>query len=108
MVCAFTLAVERSAKGQDGNRQTDFIRCVAWRERAEFLSKYFSKGSMIAVQGSIQVRTYEDKNGNKREAVEVVADQIHFTGEKRQQSASPTIQPDGSDFEEIRDDDLPF
>jgi single-strand DNA-binding protein len=108
MVCSFTLAVERSAKGKDGNRQTDFIRCVAWRERAEFLEKYFSKGSMVAVQGSIQVRSYEDKHGNKREAVEVVVDQLSFTGEKRDPGRSAAIQPD-SDFEEIlADDDLPF
>jgi len=130
-VCSFTVAVDGRAKDQNGERQTNFIRCVAWRERAEFLSRYFHKGSMVAVTGYIQVRQYEDKNGNKREAVEIVADRIDFTGEKnpgsggyrddvplppappeRQSSTQPapaysTAQP--ADFEEIAgDDDLPF
>ena len=133
-VCSFTVAVDGRSKDQRGERQTNFIRCVAWRERAEFLSRYFHKGSMVAVTGYIQVRQYEDKNGNKREAVEIVADRIDFTGEKnpgnaggyrddvplppappeRQaiQSAQPapaysTAQP--ADFDEIAgDDDLPF
>jgi len=106
-VCAFTVAVERNSKGQDGKRQVDFIRCVAWRERAEFLTRYFSKGSMIAVQGNIQTRSYEDKNGNKREAAEIVAEQISFTGEKRD-TAVPPPEPD-RDFDEIGgEDDLPF
>ena len=133
-VCSFTVAVDRRFKGKNEERQADFIRCVAWRERAEFLSRYFHKGSMVAVTGSIQVRQYEDKNGNKREAVEIVADRIDFTGEKNSgsgggyrddiplppapperqamQSAQPapaysTAQP--ADFDEIAgDDDLPF
>ena len=81
-VCSFTVAVDRRFKAQNEERQTDFIRCVAWRQSAEFLGRFFRKGSMVAVTGSIQVRQYEDKNGNKREAVEIVADQINFTGEK--------------------------
>jgi single-strand DNA-binding protein len=128
-VCSFTLAVERRYKGQDEERQADFIRCVAWRERAEFLSRYFRKGNMVAVTGYIQVRKYEDKHGNNREAVEVVADQISFTGERRQDADAPPPPPklavpkgqsyspskpgyNGSpdrDFDEIEgDDDLPF
>ena len=130
-VCSFTVAVDRRFKGQNEERQTDFIRCVAWRSSAEFLARYFHKGSMVAVTGSIQVRQYEDKNGSKREAVEVVADQINFTGEKNpgagggyrddiplppappeRQASQPapaysTASP--ADFEEIAgDDDLPF
>jgi len=130
-VCSFTVAVDRRFKGQNEERQTDFIRCVAWRNSAEFLARYFHKGSMVAVTGAIQVRQYEDKSGNKREAVEVVADQINFTGEKtpgnaggyrddiplppappERQSIQPapaysTAQP--ADFDEIAgDDDLPF
>ena len=81
-VCSFTVAVDRRFKGQNEERQTDFIRCVTWRQSAEFLARYFRKGSMVAVTGSIQVRNYEDKNGNRREAVELVADQISFTGER--------------------------
>ena len=127
-VCSFTVAVDGRSKDQ-----TSFIRCVAWRERAEFLSRFFRKGSMVAVTGYIQVRNYEDKNGNKREAVEIVADRIDFTGEKnpgnsgggyrddvplpppppeRGNAAQPapaysTAAP--ADFDEIAgDDDLPF
>jgi len=133
-VCSFTVAVDRRFKGQNEERQADFIRCVAWRERAEFLNRFFRKGSMVAVTGSIQVRSYEDKNGNKREAVEVVADRIDFTGEKnpnnqggyrgdvplppppperggqQQPSPAPAYSTAGAaDFDEIAgDDDLPF
>jgi len=134
-VCSFTVAVDRRFKGQNEERQTDFIRCVAWRQSAEFLSRYFRKGSMVAVTGSIQVRNYEDKNGNRREAVELVAEQISFTGERNQgnaggsyRDAPPLPEPppersqqqaaqaqpaystaSAADFDEIAgDDDLPF
>ena len=77
-VTAFRIAVNRTY-----NRElTDWIDIVAWRQQAEFVSKYFQKGSMIVVEGSIQTRNYEDKNGNKRTAVEVVADQVHFAESK--------------------------
>ena len=136
-VCSFTVAVDRRFKGQNEERQTDFIRCVAWRQSAEFLARFFRKGSMVAVTGSIQVRNYEDKNGNRREAVELVADQISFTGERSQGGSGggyrddvplPPLPPDSArpqqqsaqsapafstataaDFDEIAgDDDLPF
>lgn len=134
-VCSFTVAVDRRFKGQNEERQTDFIRCVAWRQSAEFLARFFRKGSMVAVTGSIQVRSYEDKNGNRREAVEIVADQINFTGERNpgnaggfredvplppappeygqsQQSAQPApafSTASAADFDEIvGDDNLPF
>jgi len=129
-VCSFTLAVDRRYKGQDEERQVDFIRCVAWRQAAEFLSRYFRKGSMVAVTGSLQVRNYEDKNGNKRQATEVVADQVSFTGEKQSDAEPPMPPPPqprraskatqsyspskpgytgAPDFDEITgDDDLPF
>lgn len=84
-VCSFRIAVDRNySKGQE--RQADFIDIVAWRSSAEFVSKYFSKGKMIIVEGSIQTRNYEDKNGNKRTAVEVVADNVMF-GETKSASA---------------------
>ena len=106
-VTSFTLAVERSYARQGEQRQTDFINCVAWRNTAEFISKYFQKGSMIAVTGSIQTRNYEDKNGNKRTAVEVLVDQASFCGSKAE--TSNNNQPQYNDFEEISgDDDLPF
>jgi single-strand DNA-binding protein len=83
-VCSFRVAVDRRYKGQGEERQADFINVVAWRQTAEFVSRYFRKGSMIAVQGTIQVRNYEDKNGNRREAVEIVADNVSFTGNKNE------------------------
>lgn len=114
-VCSFTVAVDRRFKGQNEERQTDFIRCVAWRQSAEFLSKFFRKGSMVAVTGSIQVRSYEDKNGYQREAMEIVADQINFTGERNQASEitaapeQPMSSASAPDFDEIvGDDNLPF
>jgi len=129
-VCTFTVAVDRRFKGQGEERQADFIEVVAWRQTAEFVSKFFHKGSMIAVQGSIQTRSYEDRNGVRRKAVEIVADQVSFTGSKNENAggyrddvplppapperqamqpapAYSTAQP--ADFDEIAgDDDLPF
>lgn len=80
-VTSFTVAVDRNYKSGD-ERQTDFINVVAWRGTADFVSRYFKKGQMIAVQGSIQTRNYEDKNGNKRTAVEIVAENVSFCGSK--------------------------
>ena len=79
-VLSFTVAVERNYSGNK-DKQTDFINCVAWRQTAEFISRYFSKGKMIALEGSIQVRNYTDKNDNKRQAVEVLVYQEYFAGE---------------------------
>ncbi|MDR1629586.1 MAG: single-stranded DNA-binding protein [Oscillospiraceae bacterium] len=81
-VTSFTVAVDRSYVRPGEERQTDFIDVVAWRGTAEFVSKYFRKGSMIAIQGSMQTRMYEDKNGNKRKAFEIVADNVSFCGSK--------------------------
>lgn len=80
-VTSFTVAVDRNYKSGD-ERQTDFINVTAWRGTADFVSRYFKKGQMIAVQGSIQVRNYEDKNGNKRTAFEIVAENVSFCGSK--------------------------
>ncbi|MDR1409241.1 MAG: single-stranded DNA-binding protein [Oscillospiraceae bacterium] len=77
-VTTFRIAVERRFKDSEGNRQADFIDIVAWRQSAEFVQKYFHKGDPILVQGSIQVRPYEDKNGNRRTAVEIQADNVSF------------------------------
>ncbi len=123
-VTSFTVAVERSFVKQGEERQSDFIDVVAWRQTAEFVTKFFRKGSMIAVQGSIQVRSYEDKNGIKRKAFEIVADNVSFTGSKaesgggtaRYDAPSAPAQPAPSytagnvgDFSDIQDDDeLPF
>lgn len=80
-VVRFAVAVERNYKSGD-KRETDFINCVAWRGTADFVSRYFKKGQMIAVQGSLQMRNYEDKNGNKRTTYDVVADNVSFCGDK--------------------------
>ena len=86
-VCGFTVAVDRNYRPEGEERQTDFINVVAWRKTADFVSRYFRKGQMIAVQGSIQTRNYEDRNGNKRTAVEIVADNISFCGSKAETGA---------------------
>lgn len=82
-VCSFTLAVERDRKNEDGSRATDFIDCVAWRSTAEFISKYFRKGSMAVAAGRLQLRDWTDKDGNKRRSAEVVADNLYFGDSRR-------------------------
>ena len=85
-VASFTVAVDRDFGGRDGGeRETDFIDCVAWRQTGEFVSKYFTKGSMIVVSGRLQIRSWTDKEGNKRRSAEVVADNVYF-GESRRSS----------------------
>lgn len=95
-VTSFSVAVDRSFVRAGEERQTDFINVVAWRQTAEFVTRYFHKGSMIAVQGSIQTRNYEDKNGNKRTAVEIVANNVSFCGSKAETgtgNAAPAARP---------------
>ena len=86
-VATFCLAVERNYQGQTGQRQADFINCVAWRQTGEFICRYFSKGRMIAVEGSLQSRKYEDKTGAKRVAFEVIVDQAFFAGDRGQDAS---------------------
>ena len=118
-VVSFTLAVERRFKsGED--RNADFINIVAWRQSAEFVSKYFRKGQLVAVDGSIQTRTYQDKEGNNRTAFEVVANNVHFAEPKRDgapardeagfnPAPAAFSNTDAGDFSEIAtDEDLPF
>ena len=81
-VTSFSIAVDRKYQQKDGEKQTDFINCVAWRGTAEFICKYFDKGDMIAVVGELQSRKYTDKDGNNRTAFEVVIDQVSFCGSK--------------------------
>lgn len=85
-VASFSVAVDRDfGKGENGEKQTDFINCVAWRSTGEFVSKYFTKGSMIVVSGRLQIRDYTDRDGNKRTAAEVVADNVYFGESKRRE-----------------------
>ena len=83
-VASFSVAVDRDfGKNENGEKETDFIDCVAWRQTGEFVSKYFTKGSMIVVSGRLQIRGWTDKDGNKRRTAEVVADNVYFADSKR-------------------------
>ena len=88
-VASFTVAVDRDFGGRDGGeKETDFIDCVAWRQTGEFVSKYFTKGRMIVVSGRLQIRNWTDKDGNKRRTAEVVADNCYFGDSKRDDQGS--------------------
>ena len=88
-VASFTVAVDRDFGSREGGeRETDFIDCVAWRSTGEFVSKYFTKGSMIVVSGRLQIRSWTDKEGNKRRTAEVVADNVYFGESKRSEGGS--------------------
>ena len=105
-VTTFTLAVERDFKTQDGSKETDFFSIVAWRNTAEFVSKYFSKGRMAAVEGRLQTRKYQDKDGNNRTVTEVVADNVYFGDSKNNAGSS---NPAFAEMDEDEDDEnLPF
>lgn len=111
-VTSFAIAIDRSYS-KDREKQTDFIDIVAWRRTAEFVCNYFSKGKMIIVDGAIQTRLYEDKHGNKRKAVEVVADNVQFGESKKDAQAyeaPPQAAQTQQDFEQMPgdSDDLPF
>ena len=82
-VTSFSLAVERDFKTQGGEKETDFIDVVAWRNTAEFVAKYFTKGRMAVVEGRLQIRSWQDKDGNNRRTAEVVADNVYFGDSKR-------------------------
>ncbi|MCM1544735.1 MAG: single-stranded DNA-binding protein [Ruminococcus sp.] len=116
-VCSFCVAIQRRGTERDTQPKTDFINIVAWESTARFVCRYFKKGQMIAIQGAIQTRSYEDKNKVKRIAFEVIAREVSFCGNKGDSTPKPpdNLPNDGfsnaapSDFEEIVDDeDLPF
>ena len=117
-VASFRVAVDRGRKDANGQNQTDWLDVVAWDKAADFVSRYFSKGSMIAVTGRLQSRNYQDKNGNNRTAIEIVANQVSFCGEKKQdtkpfppanENALNFAQGGNDDFAPVDDvDDLPF
>ena len=105
-VASFTLAVDRDFSGRDGGeKQTDFIDCVAWRSTAEFISKYFHKGSMTVVDGKIQVRNWTDHDGAKRRNFEIVAESVYFGESKKRENAAEASEED--QYEEEYGD-LPF
>ena len=125
-VASFTLAVDRDFKSSNGgDKEVDFIDCVAWRQAGEFVSKYFTRGRMAVVSGRLQIRSWTDKDGNKRRTAEVVADNVYFADSKSENAASGTQQSapaiygtpaysapnyPASDFAMLEDDDaqLPF
>ena len=97
-VASFTVAVDRDFGGRDGGeKETDFIDCVAWRSTGEFVSKYFTKGSMIVVSGRLQIRSWTDKDGNKRRTAEVVADNVYF-GESKRNSGNSESSYGGNSY----------
>lgn len=110
-VTSFTMAVDRDFKNQSGEKETDFIDIVAWSNIAEFVSNYFKKGDMAIVSGRLQSRRWEDRDGNKRTAIEIVAENIYFCGPKKSQQEQNFNQlADAVDkFQEIEDQgNLPF
>ena len=110
-VTSFTMAVDRDFKSQSGDKETDFIDVVAWRNTAEFAAKHFAKGRMAIASGRLQIRDWQDNNGNNRRSAEVIADSIYF-GDSKPRDAQPAgyaVNVDASDFDEIEDDpDAPF
>lgn len=107
--CNFRIAVQRRVKSASGEYEADFLPVVAWRQTAEFISKYFIKGSKIALDGSVQTRSYKAQDGSKRYVTEVIAEHAEFVG-KREGAATAENQPAADDhgFTEYTDDDLPF
>lgn len=107
-VANFNIACDRGFKNADGKSIADFIDCIAWNKTAEFICQYFGKGDLIAVDGRLQTRKYQDKGGNNRTAVEVSVNNAHFAG-KKESASQPSASPD-VDYAPIEDDegDLPF
>lgn len=115
-VASFSLAVDRNYKGADGEKETDFIDCVAWRSTAEFAAKYFTKGRMAVVEERLQIRPWTDKEGNNRRSAEVIVDNMYFGDSKRDgdtggaRPASGPVNVSANDWQEVDEDegDLPF
>ena len=119
-VASFTVAVDRDfGKNENGEKETDFIDCVAWRQTGEFVSKYFTKGRMAVVSGRLQIRSWTDKEGNKRRTAEVIADNVYFGDSKNggdnagvipAADYNPPVAPGPADYELLGGDDaqLPF
>ena len=106
-VASFTIACDRDFKSDGGEREADFIECVAWRNTAEFVSKYFAKGRMAVVSGRLQTRNWTDKEGNKRKATEIVAESVYFGDSKREKLQSYAAPQES--FAELPDDgEIPF
>ena len=110
----FTIAVQRRFANADGEREADFLNCTAWRQTAEFISKYFKKGSKIMVVGSIQTRSYDGQDGQRKFATDIVVDEAEFAGAKGDGAntdnagAGETVRKSQAKLEPVEEDDLPF
>ena len=110
-VTSFTLSVDRDFKGQNGEREVDFIDIVAWGNTAEFVCNYFSKGRMAVAEGRLQLRDWTDKNGNKRKNAEIQVSNIYFADSKKDEYTAPQYPQQSNEFQEIEDEEpgnLPF
>lgn len=115
-VASFSLVVDRNYKGADGEKETDFIDCIAWRQTGEFAAKYFAKGRMAVVEGRLQIRPWTDKEGNNRRSAEVIVDNMYFGDSKRDgdtggaRPAGGPVNVSANDWQEVDEDDgdLPF
>lgn len=119
--CRFQIASERNFGGQDGQKQTDFLPCVAWKQKAQFLGQYFHKGDMILISGTLQSRQYDDSQGQKKTSYEILVDEIDFCGGRREEERQESRQsvslsdmpkqdsvPSAPAFEETDNGELPF
>ena len=114
----FSLAVDRGIRDANGNRQADFINCVVWRQQADFMSRYIKKGYLLSIEGRIQTRNYDDKDGKKVYVTEVIAEEAYFADTRRDGESNPfgggatgttfDANTAPSDFTQVTDDDLPF
>ena len=112
-VASFTLAVNRSFTNQNGEREADFINCVAWQKAAEFVSQYFKKGQQMALEGRLQVRSYDDNNGQRRWVTEVIVEQVEFAGSKQSGQNGQSGRGDDLSYDmgyevSFDDEEIPF
>ena len=112
-VCRFAIAVSRDYANADGTRETDFFNITVWRGRAENCGKYLKKGNKVAVVGSLQNRSYEDKDGNKRQVTDIIANEVEFLSVRNQSETSgdnemPAPKPSKPTLQQVDDDELPF
>ena len=108
-VCTFRIAVDRDFKNQNGQKETDFVTIVAWKNTAEFVYKYFGKGRMILLEGRLQMRNWTDKDGNKRTAAEVVAENVYFSDSKKDEGSYSAPATGGwTEMDGGNEDGLPF
>jgi len=110
--CRFTVAVSRRFANADGEREADFLNCTAWRQTADFISKYFKKGSKISVVGSIQTRSYEGQDGQRKYSTDIIVEEAEFAGSKSDNAGVDSTNVDSgkkqAKLEPVEEDDLPF